>query len=316
MPPFSPALRRLALPARIALTFAIGGWVYSRVDWHGLGQSVEAASASELAVAMALQVVAAFVAAQRWRLLLRAGGIVVSLWSALRLSLIGLFFSLFMLGSTGGDALRFTEALRHAPGRKAALLLSLVQDRAFGLGSLLLLLSGLFAAGYRGRTADEAMRAVIGIVFIGAVAFAASGLVLALAKTASAGVAGLASNRAWGLVVSGYPGPLSLPVLGLSLLNHALNMASACFVAWALGISLPACSVSVIFGVAAILLSLPITIAGIGVRDGSLIWLFGTFGMHASGLALAFSFCLLGINCFWAAMGGFAFYLPRQEAAK
>jgi hypothetical protein len=212
--------------------------------------------------------------------------------------------------------LRFTQALRHAPDRKAALLLSLVQDRAFGLGSLLLILAGLFAAGYPGCAADKPMRVVICIIFISALAFIAVGVVLAASSTTAAKGSVTAIGRSWALVVRSFPASSSLPVLGLSLLNHTLNMASACFVGWALGISLPAFSLSVVFGVAAIIVSLPITVAGIGVREGSLIWLFGLFGMRTGGLAFGFSFCLLAINLFWASVGGIAFYFPRREDAQ
>jgi len=52
------------------------------------------------------------------------------------------------------------------------------------------------------------------------------------------------------------------------------------------------------------------TIAGLGVRDGMLIWLLAIFGFRATGQAISLSICLLSISLFWAFAGGVAFFWP------
>ncbi|NDG73489.1 MAG: hypothetical protein EBY32_19740, partial [Proteobacteria bacterium] len=52
--------------------------------------------------------------AKRWLILLEVQGIVISYWRSLRILLIGMFFNLFLLGSTGGDIIKIFLIMREA----------------------------------------------------------------------------------------------------------------------------------------------------------------------------------------------------------
>jgi len=67
-----------------------------------------------------LQGCATVIAAARWRMLLANQGIQLSRRRAVRLTLIGVFFNLFFLGSVGGDAARFAGTLGNAATARRA----------------------------------------------------------------------------------------------------------------------------------------------------------------------------------------------------
>jgi uncharacterized membrane protein YbhN (UPF0104 family) len=74
--------------------------------------------------------------AKRWLILLEVQGIVISYWRSLRILLIGMFFNLFLLGSTGGDIIKIFLIMREAPDKKAGALLSVFIDRVVGVLAL------------------------------------------------------------------------------------------------------------------------------------------------------------------------------------
>ena len=81
----------------------------------------------------------------------------------------------------------------------------------------------------------------------------------------------------------------------------------------AVGLVISFTAAGIVLGFTALALSLPITIAGLGVRDGMLIWMLATFGFTVIGKAIALSTCLLGISLFWAFAGGVAFFWPIAD---
>ena len=74
----------------------------------------------------------------RWRLLLKAHGIDYSLHDTFALTLIGLFFSQVMFGTTGGDMVKAYVVAREQSEQRSAAVISVLFDRALGLFVLLI----------------------------------------------------------------------------------------------------------------------------------------------------------------------------------
>jgi uncharacterized protein (TIRG00374 family) len=89
----------------------------------------------------------------------------------------------------------------------------------------------------------------------------------------------------------------------LCIVRNALGVVSFICFARALGIEVPAMDLAWIRAVLDLVLILPISVAGVGVRDTSLVTLLGHLGVP-SAAALAFSFLLLARTLFVAALGG------------
>ena len=299
---------------RAVLTLAVVAYVYRKVDWGVLSGSLRVTHPLRLLAAAAFQGLAAAAASARWRLLLGEQGIRVSWRTALRLTLVGLFFNFFLLGSIGGDAARFVGALRHDGASRGRLALSLVQDRLIGLFALLLILSGALLLNAPLAASDRTLGAVALLVYAASAAFTLAAAILWLMGPprekppadgpGRPGVFSLDSLRA------SYPRRTFPGALGLSLVNHALSVTAAYEAARGAGIPITLAATALVIETTALALSLPITIAGLGVRDGMLLWLLGLFGLGAGGAAVRLSACLLGVGLLWAFIGGLASQLP------
>lgn len=91
-------------------------------DWRWLLAGIAAYGCFEL------------LAGVRWQILLRVQGVRISWGRMYGLLMVGLFFSLFIPGGTGGDIVKGYYLLKEAPvGRKTAAAMSVVMDRLVGL---------------------------------------------------------------------------------------------------------------------------------------------------------------------------------------
>jgi uncharacterized protein (TIRG00374 family) len=75
----------------------------------------------------------------RWYVLVRAVDLPFTKFNALRLGLVGYFYSQFLPGSIAGDIVKAYFIVKEQPGRKAVAAATVVIDRLFGLFGLLLL---------------------------------------------------------------------------------------------------------------------------------------------------------------------------------
>lgn len=77
--------------------------------------------------------------AVRWSILLRVQEIVLPRTRLVALLLIGVFFNFFIPGGTGGDVVKIFYLLKETPGKRGPALLSVLVDRLTGVLSLCLL---------------------------------------------------------------------------------------------------------------------------------------------------------------------------------
>ena len=100
------------------------------VDPGEAGAALAAARPLPLATALAASVLGVLLSAEKWRGLLLAAGVRLSLAACARLYWVGMFASNFLPTSVGGDAARFL--LTPAPGRRAAVAGSILVERLTG----------------------------------------------------------------------------------------------------------------------------------------------------------------------------------------
>jgi uncharacterized protein (TIRG00374 family) len=88
-------------------------------------------------ISAVLLMAALLLGGMRWWILLRSAEIPLARWEAVRLSLIGAFFSTWLPGSAGGDMARALYLFKGLPARRITALLTIALDRAFALLGLL-----------------------------------------------------------------------------------------------------------------------------------------------------------------------------------
>ena len=133
------AKKWLLFGVKLALTVACLGWALSDVDWQ------QSALLDPLALGWAWVVpglilagATVWLSALRLWLLLRAQGIGLSLWQATELTLIGNLFNLVTVGGIGGDAVRIFMLIRDYPDRKVAISLTVMFDHLVGMVAMAL----------------------------------------------------------------------------------------------------------------------------------------------------------------------------------
>jgi uncharacterized protein (TIRG00374 family) len=115
----------------------------------------------------------------RWRYLVHALGVDLSLKDTLRISFLGYMFNFLPTGIAGGDLLKAWMLGREKPGNRAKALASVVVDRIVGLYVLFLVgVTGIIATGFWSNPDPWAHRICVGVLIVTAVSTIGITLVL------------------------------------------------------------------------------------------------------------------------------------------
>lgn len=303
---------------RLGLGAALLAFVLLRADLGAATLRWDARASAGLAAAVALVSLAQLLSAARWRLVLGPDD-APPLGRLLRLYLVGQFFSLFLPTSVGGDAVRAVAVSRGAR-RPAWAVSSVVFERFLGVIALVAMLGigGWVAPAVFRASAGRATPAIdpgpaqgaIVVVLLAAITFAGwrmmmrSGRIRRIAAEAAALWTGLASR----------------PMAFGAALAASLGVQGAYVAAWqalAGGLRLPVGWGEMLVFVPFVSLAamVPVTVAGIGVREGAWALLLAPYGVAAAD-AVAFSLLYFLAFCLIGAAGGLVFALEGIDVAR
>ena len=280
--------RRWAL-IRFLVSGGALAFVLATIGLEEIGRALLDASPIPLLLALALFFVGIVVRAARWRALLVALDIRVPFRRLVHLYFVGGFFNAFLPSGFGGDIVRVLELAQNA--QATPVLGTVVVDRMTGL--LVLFCMALVAAPFSGQLLPlETRLAIAGVALAGLLA---GGLVLQ---------GGLL--RRWGRWL---PGPLALT--GEGPLARAYAAITACgwravgqaivysvvfnvilalinyLSAYAVGMRLSLTYFFLFVPILSLTLLLPISVGGLGVREGMAVLLFTQAGVDEAVAAAA-----------------------------
>lgn len=273
--------------ARVVLSVALLWFVLSSVGVDAVVANLAVLPPAALAAALGLAVVNVALSAYKWQLLLRIKAIRLPYRTLLAYYYVGQFFNAFLPTMVGGDGVRIYylhEA--HDAGPDAAS--SVIVERLTGLVSVLAV-GGIATL----LLADRIPATVVWIVLL--VCVPGVGLLLALLFTAfgrrlfERTVFRIdrfdLGDRAASVydAVSSYrrSGRALLPVLLLSLLFRLVLVVNNYVVAVGLGMDVPFAFFLAFVPLVELLLLIPVSIQGFGVRETSYVYLFGAAGAAA-----------------------------------
>src|SRR6059058_3279343 len=122
---------------QLAVTIALLIWVFHDPEQrHKMGKALQEADYRWVAAAIVAYVIVEIAAAIRWQILLRVQKIRLNVPRLIGLFLIGMFYNQFLPGGTGGDIIKSYLLLKETPDHKAGALLAVVFDRFIGLVAL------------------------------------------------------------------------------------------------------------------------------------------------------------------------------------
>src|ERR1700738_5144139 len=125
---------------QVAVTAALLLWVFH--DPAIRAAMVEALSTAHkqwILAAIVAYVVVEFAAAFRWQVLLKVQDIQLPFSRIVALSIIGMFYNLFLPGGTGGDIVKTYLLWKETPKNKPGALLAVLFDRMIGLIALIII---------------------------------------------------------------------------------------------------------------------------------------------------------------------------------
>jgi uncharacterized protein (TIRG00374 family) len=317
--------RRIGLILQTLVSALIIAWLMKIVDWGQVWSNMQTMDVAWIVAAIFCFAPVLFVVSWRWRMLLAVHGVRLSFWRVFELTMIGQFFSALGVGTTGGDVIKIFYAARALPGRRAAVAFTILLDRVIGLVALLLYgvaLSipnlGLLLSthGTKVATATFYFFALAGVVAsflacIGPFVFNIEALRAMVKKLPVIHrgerlfMAYEHSARAVGTnvlaLVGSLPGHVGSTLLGYCVLR-AMHLS-------------PEPDFLTSFAIIAIvnmLIALPVSVAGLGVRETLYIMFFGLLGVDKEH-AFAFSITCFALNLLWSFAGVPFYFLYRQE---
>jgi glycosyltransferase 2 family protein len=297
--------RRLVLFClRLFLGLATLGLIASRVDLGGATLRANPHLLASVILATILLISSQAVAAYRWKLILAED---LLPWSyLLRLYIIGVFFGLFLPTSVGGDAVRAVAAARSSE-RPGGAIATVLIDRGFGvLATIAYALLGLAVAPQS-----------LAVLSRSGMRWHAPGttgtiLVLGLIGLALLGLSRIARARAfWNEGMAALKRLLQAPARLMSVAVLAGLSQGLIILLWltlAAGMNFGIPATTFLWAVPVVSLSalLPLTFAGLGVREG--VWLVLLAGSSiASADILAFSLLYFACNVLVGLLGAFLF---------
>ncbi len=290
MRPISPIL---SYAAKIGVGSALLILVLMRIPLDGVWVALSRLKPVDVALAVVLYFAAHGVNALKLRLLLPE----LSIRQSLRFTMIAVLYGTALPGQLAGDAVkafRLTRAASRA-GDVSATIAAVTIDKVLGLFALLL----LTAVGL-GLDAMVFGASVVKLIGLGLAAFIALLVVVVFAPVPPFLQKWTVKFSAWRRLTL-RPSTL-LQSLLYGLVFQSLSILVFAVLGAAMGLELSMASWAVVVGLVSVVLLLPVTIAGVGLRDGSLVGLIALLGQSQSA-ALALSLMLLALNMLGAAAG-------------
>jgi uncharacterized protein (TIRG00374 family) len=260
-----------------------------------ISTSLASMSLSLFLLAIVIENLGVMVSAKKWHILLKAKKVHVSFFTAWKYYYYGTFFNAFLPTTVGGDVIK-AYGLSRRLNRKEDAFSSVVMDRLSGLVAVIMIGSVAIIVGW--QVIPRAALALSLLILIGPLT-----LILLIFTTDVVGrllrwpvvkKLGRMTTFADQVYVSlrGYRHNrrFFLPVLMISLLYHTLLVINNYVLSRALSLDIPLYYFFIFIPVAEILVFLPITIQGFGVREGTYVLLFSSIGVRkAQAFALGFS---------------------------
>jgi uncharacterized protein (TIRG00374 family) len=311
---------------QLSVTIAVLYWVYHDPNRRAqMAEAIRGAQYHWVVLGILAYMVVEVAAALRWHVLLKVQGIHLSFLRLSGLFLIGMFYNQFLPGGTGGDIMKSYYLLKETPDKKAGALLAVVFDRFIGLVALVAITGTLIGLRYDFLSQTTETRQLLWFLL-----FLLGSSILFLFSTFI-----ISGFNLFHSLPEKFPGReklieiaaayhlyahhwrATLVAFGASIVAHLATFATFLCAAYALGAAVPLVDFFAIMPVERTISALPISFAGIGVREKILqIMLNGLCGVSEAKAILigSLSFLIILVCCIPGALV-YLFYKPSGAVA-
>jgi len=274
---------RAVLTFKVLVTLILVGLIFYFADWRQFWQMLSTASPLYVAVVFVLMVLCVSLSAWKWQSLLRIHHARFGFWALHRWYFTAMFFNNFLPTSIGGDGYRIWRTINNDRSRTSAVLAVLIERLS---GILTLLAIGFFGAlvgWFSHANRLSGYFAVCGLV----------GIMLGLVFLYWLSVlGGLKKLRSWRRLPDKLKSVIdhlddywqspaqSVQAVGvISVIFHVVSLFWMSLLLVAMGDEIAFSDLALVAAILSVVAVIPVSINGIGVVDGSFIWLTGQFGV-------------------------------------
>lgn len=307
-----PTFRRVLV--RVVVGGGVVAFLVTRADTGRIADVMRDARPAFILGAFGSVLIGLVVSAIRWQAYLEPLGLRLTVGTLFRLYYVGTFFNAFLPTGVGGDAYKAIR-LKRGPGTLSAAVASVFLDRFAGIIGLALIgLAGVIARLAIGDRNPVVLLA--GLLALGVLG--AAGLLLIFGERLLFGPLGRSSigervRKVLRAIAHGgrHPAAATRGVVygivfqGLVLVYHVL-------LARALSLDVPVAVMAAVFVISSLATLIPLTINGLGFREGAYIWTLGRYGIGHD-QALAFALLSLGVVLASSAVGGIVYMIAGGE---
>ena len=291
---------------KAGLSLALLAFLLTRVDLRATVGAFRGAETRYLLAALALYLAGVPLRAYRWQGLLSAIRVSVPLRRLTSLYFVGTFFNNLLPTGVGGDVIRAYELSQDGAGAAAAAS-TVLADRATGL--LVLLAMALVSTVFGYRLISPNLVLVIAVVSLGSFAGVAVVLWDDLWRRVGRRLPWLRRLLDRKGVMDFYRflqtcrGKPIVRALLISLIFNVVLIAINDLIALSMGVKISLWYYLLFVPLISFSLVLPVSVSGLGVREGAYVLLFGQAGVAAP-LALAMSLAFYALNIVTGLVGG------------
>jgi hypothetical protein len=312
---------RLLFLTKAAVSAGLLGFLVWRADRGALLDTIRTIPLAGFLGCVALYLVGYLISVVRWQRLLAAETIHVPFPRLVLIYFEGAFFNLFLPTLIGGDIVR-GYAIYKLTGGHAAALASILMDRLSGFAALMIIAVLSLSVAFTRMQDPQVAWMILGV----ATAF---GLLLAVLldhrvkawATRLFRTVGLArfEVKLHGFVeaVHRYRGHRRalLQAFGLSVLLQGLLIVTFYYVGRAFRVDVPLAYFFVFVPLITVVSMLPISVAGLGVREGGVVYFFSLVGVDAA-TSLSMSLVWFSLTALVSGLGGLAFLVNAHRAKR
>lgn len=307
---------------QLAVTLAMLIWVFHDPNQRAqMAVALREADYRWVGAGIFAYIVVEIAAAVRWQILLRVQNIRLSVSRMLGLFLIGMFYNQFLPGGTGGDIIKSYLLLKETPDRKAGALLAVVFDRLVGLVALVVITGTLVRLRFDLLSQTPETRRFLWILLflLGSsiasllTSFVISGfnLFYLLPQKFPGREKLIEISAAYHLYVRHWVG--TLLAFGASLVAHLATFTTFLCVAYAFHAGVGLIDFFAVLPVERTITALPISFAGVGLREQILqVMLHNLCGVAVAKAKLIGTMSFL-IILFCCAPGGIVYFFYRPS---
>ncbi len=296
----------LKLLARVSLSLALLAWLLYRSDLAKVTEGFRRIPISTWGSTFSMYLASQLVSSYRWRLLARALGFPGRWIRYVQYYFVGMYFNLFLPTGVGGDLLKAMYLIRERPAKLAATL-SILMDRITGLAAMFLLggISVILVPGMMPPHFSWMLKCAFAAILTGIPLFFLSSRFIQRLWP-------WAKERFETIFLLGRRPAVCLGALSLSLVVQGLCMGIIAILAHALELPPHPLFYFAAFPLVALMILLPVSFNGIGVREGGFIYFLGLKGV-ASEQALCLSLGFFAIQVAAGLLGGIFYSLGWHQ---